>query len=128
MNTTFHLTPKSNINQPTRSKWCTACQMGEHCGSCICCEGRVLLPNVARLTREALDALCVDGYDWLSPQAVPGFAGPVNLAEVCGGSGLTRQPATFAPAPAAVKNTPWKGPDVAKMESAFDVAFCQAVQ
>jgi hypothetical protein len=46
--------------------------------------------------------------------------GIVILAEVC-------KPAMFAAAPVAVKNTPWQGPDVAKMEAGFVTAFCQAV-
>jgi hypothetical protein len=46
--------------------------------------------------------------------------GTVILAEVC-------KPATFAPAPVAVQNTPWQGPDVAKMEAAFAAAFIKAV-
>jgi len=54
-------------------------------------------------------------------ESVAADLGIVILAEVC-------KPATFAPAPAAVVNTPWRGPDVAKMARAFTVAFCQAVQ
>lgn len=100
-----------NTNQPARAA-CQSCKDGECCGKCWCC--CLPWPAVARLTKEALDAVCNDGYDWLSPQPIPGFAGPVNLTEVCGGSGLTRHviPREAWGLPAmqpAVKNTPWRG-------------------
>jgi len=105
MSTKINSISKPNINQPTRAKWCTACQMGEHCGHCVCCRGRALppspladfigslhqpLPAPIACTELALqlasrDVGEVEGFSWLRSSGAK--IGPVDLMEVCGGSG-----------------------------------------